>query len=110
MSSRTLAHSLTSHKRAQAVESFRSRVVWLAFGRLFFAWAAGWLMLWGCAILAWRAFLLPEAQVWWGALGVIPAAVGAALSASRLAPAPASVLAALDARAGAHGLMLLEEE
>lgn len=110
MSSRTLAYSLTAHQRAQAVDSFRTRVVWLAFGRLFFMWAVGWLTLWGAFILVWRVLHLAETALWWGLLGVVPAVVGAAVAASRLAPEAGSVMALLDARSEARGLMLLEEE
>ena len=112
MSSRTLAHSLTSGKRAQAVESFRQRVVWLVFGRLFFAWAAGWLLLWGMVVLVLRVAWhdVSWAQLAWGALGLVPAIAGAAVMAARSAPDSGQVLALLDARSDAHGLMLLEEE
>ncbi len=110
MSSRNFTESLASSKRLQAVEAFRQRVVWLAFARLLLAWGAGWLMLWGCFILIWRGLHLPDAQAAWGALGFIPAAIGAGVMASRLAPAPGAVLAALDARSGAQGMLLLESE
>ncbi len=110
MSAHHLPQSLASGKRLQAVESFRQRVVWLVFARLLLAWCAGWLMSWGCFILVWRGLHLPDAQAAWGALGVIPAAIGAGAMAARLAPAPGAVLAALDARSGAQGMLLLEAE
>lgn len=112
MSSSTFVHSLTASNRSHAAETFRQRVVWLSFARLFFGWAAGWMLLWGCAVLIMRV-VFPEisaTQLGWGALGVIPALVGAGVMASRRAPYAGAVMALLDARSGAHGMMLLEEE
>lgn len=110
MQARALTHSMSAHRREQAVESFRTRVVWLAFAREVLAWEAGWLMAYGCVILGWRAFHLAEAPLAWGLLGAVPAAIGAGVVASRQAPSRRAVLALLDEKSGAHGLMLLGEE
>ena len=70
-----------------------------------------WCLLWGTAVVVLRAVGgLPRLPLVWGALGIVPAVVIAAVLARRRRPTAAAVRAMLDRHNGCGGLLMAADE